>query len=332
MAESTTTPAESGAPDAGQGEQADIDAQLSSFIIDSDGEETEFVPGEDPEAVEEPPAEGEEVETQGETKEAAPEEKTEEPLKWTVKVNGNEFEVDEKELIRGYQMGQAAQQKFQEAATMRGQAEKLIELLKTDPLAILTNPALGINFRELAENYLVEQLKMEQADPVTRAQMMADAKLKELQLREKQLNEAQEQRLIAQQTEVARQQIDAQFTQALGKASIPKTPMVVKRMAEIASELIDQGYDASADELVDLVRQEIIQNTKALAAGMNPQELAETLGQDKMKEARQAAVAKSKTVKPSVKQFKPPPAGPKKKYISERELRAEVDKALGRSR
>ena len=331
----TSTTPEGGAPDTGNGD-ADVDAQLASFMVDSDGEEVSETPTDDEAAAIEagaPKEEGEEEEVEGETKEEKPEEKPVEELKWEVKINGETFEVDEKELIRGYQMGQAAQAKFQEASVMRGQTEKLLGVLKSDPLKILLNPALGINFRELAENYLVEQLRMEQADPATKAQMMAEAKLKELQAKEDAIKSQEEERQMAMQTEQFRVQIDKQFTEALTKGKVPKTPTVVKRMAELASQMLDQGYDPEADELVDLVRKEIIQATRELSSGMNAEELEATLGKEKMDDLRKARVAAAaKPAKPSIKQFKPTAQTGPRKYISERELKADIDKALGRSR
>ena len=72
---------------------------------------------------------------QEEAEEASTEEEVEEPIeepiveeKFTLKVNGQDKEVSKDELIRMAQMADSATQKFQEAATMKAQAEALAQL------------------------------------------------------------------------------------------------------------------------------------------------------------------------------------------------------------
>jgi len=319
-----------GAPDTGEPAADD----LSQFLVPEAEEETEFVPGEDPEPLE---AEGEET-GEEEVKDPDPatpddtKEKSDEKPVWTVTVNGKSFDVDEQELIRGYQLGQAATQKFQEASTMRKQAEQLVEALQKDPISILTNPKLGLDFRKIAEEYLVEQLKLEQADPATKAQLMAERKIREMEAERDALRKAQEEEQIARETEMWKQKIDEQYTKALSNGKVPKTPTVVKRMAELNSQLLEQGYDPSAEELVDMVRNEIVQAQKEIFGAATPEQAEELLGKKKLDEVRKADLAKAKAPSKAaqVKQFKPAPQPQgKKHYLSERELRAHVSKAIG---
>ena len=76
---------------------------------------------------------------QEETEEASTKEEVEQPIeepnveeKFTLKVNGQEKQVSKDELIRMAQMADSATQKFQEAATMKAQAEALAQLKKQE--------------------------------------------------------------------------------------------------------------------------------------------------------------------------------------------------------
>jgi len=54
------------------------------------------------------------------------------------------MEVSENELLSGYQRAKAAQKRFDEAAKMRKQNEQFINLLKKDPVKVLSHPILGM--------------------------------------------------------------------------------------------------------------------------------------------------------------------------------------------
>src|SRR5439155_16062490 len=74
--------------------------------------------------------------------------------KLKLKVDGREEELPEEEVVKWAQMGRAAQKRFQEASEKRKQAEDFIRMLKEDPISVLSNPAIGVDFRKLAEEYL----------------------------------------------------------------------------------------------------------------------------------------------------------------------------------
>ena len=79
--------------------------------------------------------------------------------KMKLKVDGVESEYGEDEVIRYAQQGKAANKRFEEAATMRREAEQMVNLIKRDPRAVLEDPRIGLNFRQIAEEYLADQLK-----------------------------------------------------------------------------------------------------------------------------------------------------------------------------
>lgn len=336
MAEATAT------VEAPVGGNADVDAPaaddaaLQDFLLPEAEEETEFIPGEKLESVEEETEEKPDEEVKSEGKEEKEEEKPEEKEEqlYTVKVDGKEFEINEQELIRGYQLARTSNERLKVAQQHRQDVEKVLLTLKNDPLKILTNPALGLDFRKIAEDYLIEQLKMEQMDPQQRALEQARAELRREQEQIEAQKRLQEEAEITRQTQVQAEIIDREFTTALQTAKIPKTPTVVKRMAELAQQALSAGYDPTAVELADMVRQEIIQAQREVMGAMDPSQIEELVGKDKMKAVRQADVQKAKakgqTTREALKQFKPEARPSGKRYVSERDLREHLDKTMGR--
>ena len=73
------------------------------------------------------------------------------------------------ELKAAYQTRRASDENFRKSSAIEKQAEALLDRLKTDPISILENPELGINFRELAEDYLYNKIQYEQMDEAERS-------------------------------------------------------------------------------------------------------------------------------------------------------------------
>src|SRR5512138_624677 len=141
--------------------------------------------------IEKPTDDGHDADGQPETqkKEETPAQK-----KYRLKVDGEEIEVDETELTRGYSRAKAANKKFEEAASMRKDMQSLLTQLKNDPLSVLTNPALGVDFKRIAEDFLIEQLRQEQMTPEQRAIADKDRQLEQFkrteEMRQKQAETA----------------------------------------------------------------------------------------------------------------------------------------------
>lgn len=225
------------------------------------------------------------------TAEATPEETT--LRKFKVKVDGEELEVDEDELLKGYQSSKSAQKKFSEAAMMRKQAEKFVELLKTDPVKVLTDPDIGVNFRELAEKYLVEQLQEELLTPEEREVREVKRKLREYEDKERLTREEQEKAQYEELLNHYQQDFTKQITTALESTGLPQNEATIGRMANYYYQIL-QSKDI-ADEVKDnitftdvaqLVQEDYQNELKRLVSSSNMETLVKLMGEDQVKNIR----------------------------------------------
>ena len=84
--------------------------------------------------------------------------------KWKLKAGKQEREVtSEAELVRLAQLGIGANEKFEQAAKTRKQAEEVLEIIQKNPAEALTK--LGFDVRKLAEEYLAEKIQEEMLTP-----------------------------------------------------------------------------------------------------------------------------------------------------------------------
>lgn len=211
-----------------------------------------------------------------------------------VKVDGKESEVDEDEIVRDYQKFRAADKKFQEAAKLRKDAEALIDLLKNDPVKALEHPSIGKNFKELAENYLIEQLKREQMTPEQRELMEARQKLEQFEKAQQEQQKQFEEQKMAELANHYEQEYQKSIIDALQNSGLPKTNVTVRRMAYYMHRALEQGYEVSAKDVVSLVKKDYHREIQELLGAADGDILEGLLG-DVSKKLRKMDVHKAKT-------------------------------------
>lgn len=263
-------------------------------------------PGEEaaPAAVEQTPVQEENQEQVVENKEKAPEAEAKEKAastkeekkeiqkqlkKFKYKADGEEVEEeldlnDEKELSKRLSLAKAAQKRMAESAQLRKGLEQFIEVLKSNPRAILSHPDIGVDVKEFAKKILEEDLQEQQKSPEQKEKERLEKELQELKDKyenEKKEKEKQEfERLQAEQEE----KITNDIQTALAEVKLPPSPRAIKYMAEYMSLALENGIDVSAKEVAPLVLQKMRDDYRELLRTA-PDELLEQFI-DKDTEAR----------------------------------------------
>lgn len=215
--------------------------------------------------------EGEEVEASGEEGQDSSEEqlKAEKQAiadlrkKYNLKVNNKVKEVEldlsnDEEVQKYLQKAMAADEKFQEAATVRKQAEQLIMALKTNPLSVLMHPDLGVDVKALAQQVMLQDLEDMKKTPEQKRIEELENALKAKEEREKSLEEEKRQAEMARIQEEAFQQLDDEISDALNTSELPKSPYVVKRIADAMIEAVNMGYkDITVKQILPYVEDQI---------------------------------------------------------------------------
>ena len=221
------------------------------------------------------------------------------PRKIKVKVDGNESEIDEAELVARYQKSTSAEKKFQEASQKMKQTEAFMKQLKEDPISVLNNPALGLDFRREAESYLEGILNDELMDPKDKKIRDSESELEKYRREDVQRREdAAREQEIRRTEEFERlktkhaEEYTRTFQEALEAEGLPKSPQTVRRMAQYMEQAIKQGVKVSAAEVAALVKDDYMQEHKSMLSSMPADRLAEILGQEAVDRLRQANVAK----------------------------------------
>lgn len=222
--------------------------------------------------------------------------------KLKIKVDGREedYEFDpdnEDEIRKTAQLSRAAQKRMAEMADMKKDVNELIQRLNKDPLSFLADKdnGLGMNVEDLVRQYVEQRLADAEKSP---EQLKAEANERELQRiraeRETEKTERERERAeSALQGEIIK--YDNMITKTLENSEFKKpTPYVVKKMADYLILAVENGIDASTDDILPIVRDEIQNEIKELINSA-PEEVIEAwFGKEFFNRMRKKNVAKAK--------------------------------------
>lgn len=269
--------------------------------------------------------------------------------KYKIKIDKeeSELELDDDQIRNHIQKGLAADKKFKEAAEKRKEAEAFIELLRTNPKALLKHPALGLKAREIAEELLAEELEQEMMDPKEREIQKLKA---ELDARTKKDAEAAETARQAQEAEKVKGFEDhyvADIRTTIEKSGLPLNQGTVNAvrdymLASMQAVMNEHDGDEAAQDaaiekikasdVIELVRKDFQAEVKKLFSSTDMTQLIEMIGEDGLKKIRDADMKRLKNPKVPVKEEDQPAEKPEKRRSKSKtvnEYFAELNKKLG---
>lgn len=216
---------------------------------------------------------------------------------YKVTVDGQEMEVDEDELRRGYAHNKAASKRMEEASMTRKEAEQVLRLFKESPREAFK--LLGRDARQFAEQVINEELQEALLSPQERELREYKKQLENYQRQEKEAREQYEREQM--EAEMARytEQIQGQIVSTLETAGLPKTERTVGRIAYYMQAALQAGYkDVTPSDVIEHVKQDYVTDIRSMVGGLNEDALEAFLGTDNVRRIAKATVKGSK-VQPS---------------------------------
>lgn len=207
-------------------------------------------------------------------------------------LDGKEQELPEEEVVKLAQKAKGAEQRFEQAAKIKKHAEQLIDLLKRDPRAVLMHPSLGHDVRKLAEGWLGEILNLEKMTPEQREAHDNKEKIKKFEAEKQDQERTATEKRREQLQEHYRGELEKDIIGALDTAKLPKSPSTIKRMAYYLHEGLVRGIPVKAADVVELVKQDYMNEFKELFGGTDAEIMANIIGDDGMKKIREHDLAR----------------------------------------
>lgn len=215
------------------------------------------------------------------------------PKKYKVKVEDQETEVDETELVSGYQLKKASMKKFEEAAAVRKQVEGLLQYVKQNPFDPRLKQIFGEDWNPeaLAEDMVIKKYEREKMSP--EQQELADLREREKQraLAEEQAKKDQETQEFEKNVEIQRQKLISDFVPAIEKMGLPKNTESMRRMVHVLRMSNMNGIPLAPDQIAEQVHEDYANELRTYAGAKQGQSLLDILGPELRKAIRKAEVA-----------------------------------------
>ncbi len=215
------------------------------------------------------------------------------PAKYKFDFEGTEREYSADELRANYLKGKNAAQlmtkaelKLREVAEREKKAGSFPERLKKEGAKFLIEH--GIDPDDFAESLLLpkiqQQMLTDEQRRILDAQQRAEAAEMKLQEREEKERQAEEDRLVSEH----KQRLGASFMGALEKLGLPQSsgPWAVRRMAQLAERADELEMEFAPDDLASIVKDDFMQEHRAIASGMSAEQIIEWLGEEVVQKLR----------------------------------------------
>lgn len=212
------------------------------------------------------------------------------------KINGKDVEReidlgDEDSLRELLQKGFASDERFQSASQLEKQMRQYAQLLQQDPIQALI--AAGHDPDKLTESYMKKRVEDLSKSP---EQLKLEQLQRELE-KERQSREALEQeKLTAEQSRIEAEysrQLDDEITSGLTGSDLPKSPYVVKRIAENLMLGIEQGNEnITVQDVLPIVERQIKEEIRQMFEAMPEDVIEKTLGNNVSTKLRKRRISK----------------------------------------
>lgn len=222
-----------------------------------------------------------------------------------IKFNGREyeeklpFEIPDDEASREYmskqlQMSRLAQSKSQEYSTLEKEVTEFVEQLRKNPKKALSDPSIGLDMKKLAAEIIEEEIANSEKSPEQLKAEKLEAELKAIKEEREQekdrFKKEEFERLQAQEFE----RYEGLMVQALETSKLPKSPYVVKKMADYMLLGLQSGYDVTPQDVLPLVEAEMQSDLKEMFAVMPDEVIEAMVGKDVITRIRKKNIAKAK--------------------------------------
>lgn len=226
-----------------------------------------------------------------------------------IKFNGKEydeelpFEIPDDEASVKYmreqlQRAKLSASKAQEYSSLEKQVSSFIEQLKKDPKKALANPAIGVDIKKLAQEIIEEEIENAAKTPEQLEREKLENELKTMkEEREKEKEEARQKEFERIQ-EQEYERYDQAMSKALEGSKLPKSPYVIKKMADYMLMGLQEGMDLQPEDVIPIVEQEMQNDLKEMFAAMPDDVIEAIVGKDVFNRVRKKNIAKAKNQPP----------------------------------
>jgi hypothetical protein len=223
--------------------------------------------------------------------------------KLRLKVDGKEFDEefdpnDDEYMTRQLQLAKASGKRSQEYSTLQKEVATFIEELRKNPRKVLADPNIGIDIKQLAAQVIEDEINNSKKSPEQLQREQLEEQLRQMQEERKTEKDKYQKEEFERIQQQEYERYDMLMSQTLEKSDLPKTPYIIKKMADYMLLGLQQGLDISPDDVLPLVREEMQKDLKEMFQVMPDDVIENMVGKDVLNRLRKKNVANAKAKPP----------------------------------
>ncbi len=211
---------------------------------------------------------------------------------WGLPENEELTDKEFKSLVSAYKAQKTADSRSQQASRQEKLVKEIAEMIQTNPWELLQRA--GYDPRQLAEEYLTQAIEEEMLPENERELRKIRAEKEELERQYKEELTRKEQQQIKQAVVQAQQEITSQIIDSLENSNLPKSPDVVKRIANYMYLAEQRGVNVPIKQIIPLVEQDLRNLNASILKSLDPNNRINYIGEDLLKQIRQDDLARLK--------------------------------------
>jgi predicted DNA binding CopG/RHH family protein len=223
---------------------------------------------------------------------------------WDVQENGRVIKKTRKEILEAYQLRQLSDRKRSEAEKVLGEYKKLQELGAKDPIKLMQ--AMGLNFDNLATQYLAKKAEDSMKDPKVLEMEKKDQELAQYKKWVEEQKASQAQKEKQAQIDSARQRIHSEIIEAVKDASATMgLPIDEDLIIAVAQNMMVQDKakkPLNAKEALPATYAKTQKWLQGMASKMEGEAIVKWLGEDVAKKIRKYDLTQLKAKRGTVQQ------------------------------
>jgi hypothetical protein len=204
-------------------------------------------------------------------------------------------------MTKHLQMSKMGSKRASDFSALEKEVVQFVTELQQNPKKALSNPNFGLDLKKLAAEIIEEEITNSQKSPEQLEKEKYLAELEALKEERKKEKEDFEKRELERLQSSEYERYDRMMSQALEKTDLPKSPYVVKKIADYMLMGLQEGYNVEPADVIPLVREEIQREIKEMFGAMPDDVVEGFVGKDKLNSIRKKNLAKAKSAPQPVK-------------------------------
>ena len=241
---------------------------------------------------------------------------------WGLPENEPLTDKEFKTMVSSYKAQKTSDMATRKAKDQEKLVSEIASMIQSDPWTLLQRA--GYDPRKLAEEYLTQAIEEDMMPESERELKRVRLERDELERQYKEEMERREQEQMQGAIQQAQQEISSQIIDALSSSSLPKSPDVVKRIANYMLIAEQKGINVNPKQVIPLVEEDFKNLNASILKSLDPTKRISYIGEDLLKQIRQDDLARLKTTQSQASQSIPKPRQSTNKKITKEEWRREL--------